>query len=158
MRLGASYSRRRIARFRRRAVALVESAIVLAICLLLLLGMLELSMALIRHTVMSEASRRIARVAMIHGSKASDTQGKWGPAPVSTNAASSDPSAAAVRDVLMTLNPADVTIDLKWLDGGNEPDQRVQVTVSYTHYPIVPIPGWYTQLDLVGVSTMRIAH
>ena len=44
------------------------------------------------------------------------------------------------------------------MHGDNQPDQRVQVTVSYIHVPIVPIPGWYSELNLQAVSTMRIAH
>jgi Flp pilus assembly protein TadG len=137
---------------------MVESAVVLPICLLLLLGMLELSIALVRHTVMSEAARRVARAAIVHGSKATSSSGRWGPAPLQTSADSSEPSAAAVRDVLMTLDPADVSIAVNWPDGGNQPDQRVQVTVRYTHHPMISFPGLYGQLDLIGVSTMRIAH
>src|SRR6185369_11985421 len=109
-----SHFRHSCLRPRRRAVAMVESTIVLAICLLLLLGMLELSIALVRHTMMSEAARRVARAAIIHGDKTTATQGKWGPATLNTNAGSSDPAAVAVRDVLMTLNPADVAIAIRW--------------------------------------------
>lgn len=137
---------------------LVESAIVLPVCLLLLLGMLELSVALVRHTVMSEAARRIARAAMIHGGSASSAQGHWGPASIAIDAADNHPVATAVRDVLMTLDPSQVQIAIQWLDGGNQPDQRVRVAVTYRHVPIVPIPGWYDHLDLQGISTMRIAH
>jgi len=43
---------------------------------------------------------------MIHGASATATQGHWGPASVTINAASSHPAATAVRDVLMTLDPA----------------------------------------------------
>jgi Flp pilus assembly protein TadG len=136
----------------------VESAVVLATTLLLLLGMLELSIVLVRHTVMSEAARRIARAAMIHGASATATQSHWGPASVTINAASSHPAATAVRDVLMTLDPAQVQIAVQWPDGGNNPDQRVRVAVTFTHQPIVPVPGWYNHLDLQGSSTMRIAH
>lgn len=142
---------------RRRGVTVVESAIVLAVCLLLLLGMLELSLALIRHTVVCEAARRVARTAVVHGSRCG-TSGPWGPTAVSITAADSHPAAAAAEPVLMTLDPADVQIDLSWPDGINRCDGRVRVTVHYTHHPIVPIPGWYDELDLRAESTMRIAH
>ena len=146
-------------RWRKRGAAtLVESAIVLPVCLLLLLGMLELSIALVRHTVMSETARRVARAAIIHGAMSEAAQGQWGPAPLSLSAADSHLAAEAAQPVLMTLNPADVQISLSWPDGDNQPDDRVRVAVSYTHQPIVPIPGWYSQLSLTGVSTMRIAH
>jgi Flp pilus assembly protein TadG len=153
-----TFRHRHYRRSQRRAVALVESAIVLPVCLLLLLGMLELSVALVRHTVMSEAARRVARAAMIHGANATVAQGQWGPSSLSINAGDSHAAATAVRDVLMTLDPAQVQIAIQWPDGGNLPDQRVSVAVTYLHQPIVPIPGWYDHLDLQGHSTMRIAH
>jgi len=145
-------------RHRRRAAALVEAAVVLPVCVLFLLGLLELSLALVRHTVMAEAARRVARAAIIHGTNATSAQGHWGPAIVSINAAANHPAAASVRDVLMTLDPAQVQISIQWPDGGNKCDQRVQVGVTYRHQPLIPIPGWYDHLDLQGSSTMRIAH
>lgn len=154
MHINISHSRRR----RRRAVTMVESTIILAICVLLLLGMLELSLALVRHTAMCEAARRVARAAIVHGAMASPSQGCWGPEPLSTTAADSHPAAVAAREALMTLNPAEVLIAIEWPDADNQPDSRVRVAVHCTHQPIVPIPAWYSQLDLRGVSTMRIAH
>jgi Flp pilus assembly protein TadG len=143
---------------RRRAAAVIEAAIVLPICLLLLFGMLELSMALVRHTVMSEAARRIARTAIVHGANATASQGKWGPTALAIDAADDHPAAAAVRDVLMTLDPSQVQINIQWPDGGNQPEDRVDVTVSYVHQPIVTFPGFYDHLHLTGRSVMRIAH
>jgi hypothetical protein len=137
---------------------MVESTIVLAVCLFLLLGMLELSLALVRYTAMSEAARRIARAAIVHGSRSNAAQGIWGPAAIDTNAGSSHPAAAATRDVLMTLIPAEVAIRITWPDGGNRPDQRVHVAVSYIHEPMLFIPGWYSQLNMQADSTMHIAH
>jgi Flp pilus assembly protein TadG len=146
------------ARRRRRGAAMVEAAIVLPVCVLFLLGLLELSLALVRHTVMAEAARRVARAAMIHGAGAAAVQGHWGPAAVSIYASDNHPAAAAVRDVLMTLDPSQVQISIQWPDGDNQYDQRVQVGVTYRHQALLPIPGWYDHLDLQGSSTMRIAH
>jgi Flp pilus assembly protein TadG len=142
----------------RRGATLVESAIVLAVLLLILMGMMELSVALVRHTAITEAARRVARAAIVHGRMANSSLGSWGPAAIDTNAGNSDGVALAARDVLMTIDPADVTLSVRWLDGDHEPDDRVQVTVSYIHHPLVPIPGWYSQLNLTAVSVMRVAH
>ena len=142
----------------RRGVTLVESAVVLSICLFLLLGMLELSVALVRHTVLAEAARRVVRSAIVHGAKARLAQGRWGPASLTMNAAGAHPAAAIARDTLMTIDPSQVQIAIEWLDASNQPDQRVRVAVSYTHHPVVPVPGWYDRLNLQSVSTMRIAH
>src|SRR5687767_15026058 len=121
-------------RRRRRATTTVESAVVLAVCLVLLFGMLDLSLLVMRNTLMSAAARRVARAAMVHGGSASASQGQWGPASLTTHGASDDPAALAIRDMLLTLDPNEVSINLVWLDGGNKPDQRVQVIVRYTHH------------------------
>ena len=143
---------------RRRAAAIIEAAIVLPVCLLLLLGMLEISIALTRHTVMAEAARRVARAAIVHGDHATAAQGQWGPTTLEIDAAEDHPAAAAVRDFLMTLEPSQVQINVQWPDGGNEPEDRVAVTVSYVHEPVVTFPGFYDHLNLSGRSVMRIAH
>jgi len=139
-------------------VTIVESALVLLVFLILLFGMLETSVALVRYNVVCESARRIARAAIVHGENASPTQGIWGPTTISINAGSTHPAAAQARCVLMTVDPADVEIQIEWPDGKNGVDKRVRVTVSYLHVPIVRIPGWYDQIDLRAVSTMRIAH
>lgn len=143
---------------KRRGATLVEAAIVLPVCLLMLLGMLELSIALVRHTVMAEAARRVARAAMVHGAQAMAAQGRWGPAALDLDAGADHPAAACARDVLMTLDPSQVQIAMRWLDGGNQPDDRIEVVVSFVHQPLVPFPGLYSQLPLEGRSRMRIAH
>ena len=145
-------------RTKRTGTTLVESAMVLAACVLLLFGMLELSLALVRHSVMSEAARRVARAAIVHGDRSAPAQDPWGPAPLSVNAADDHPAAAAARLVLMTINPAEVEIELTWPEGGNQAGQQVRVATRFTHRPIVPVPGWYDELSLQAVSTMQIAH
>jgi Flp pilus assembly protein TadG len=145
-------------RSQRSGVATVESAIVLSIYLLLLLGMMELSIAVVRYGMLADAARRVARTAITRGSMAPNSLGTWGPATTETTADKSDPIAAAVRPTLATMDPKDVRIRVHWPDGGNQPDQRVHVTIAYTHYPLVPIPAWYTQIELQGDSTMRVAH
>lgn len=141
---------------RRSGATTVESAVVLGVFVLLLFGMLELGVALVRHTVICEAARRVGRAAIVHGAQAKE--GSWGPATVNTNAASNHPVAAIARSVLMTLDPVNVQITVVWPDGSHDPDDRVQVTVTTTHIPIIPTPGSYSELELRAESMMRIAH
>jgi hypothetical protein len=131
---------------------------VLAVCVLLLFGMLELSLALVRHSVLSEVARRVARAAIVHGDRSEPMQDTWGPASLSVSAADDHPAAAAARLVLMTIDPADVELELSWPDEGNQAGQHVRVAARFTHRPIVPVPGWYDELNLHAVSTMQIAH
>jgi hypothetical protein len=130
---------------------------VLLVSLLLLLGMLEMTLVIVRYTVMVEVAKRIAREAIVHGNLASDGE-QWGPAAIVTHAASGSPVALATRNVLTTLDPSEVAIAVTWLDGDNQPDQRVKVSVSYTHQPIISIAHLWSSIELQGSSTMRIAH
>jgi hypothetical protein len=138
-------------------VIAVESAIILSSCLALLLGMLELSVVLVRNTVAADVSRRVARAAIVHGESANATLGSWGPASMELTADSGHPVALAARPALMVLNPSDVHISVVWPDGGNLVGQRVLVTVSILHHPIVSALG-YGSFTLQGMSIMRIAH
>lgn len=145
-------------RQQRRGTTLVESAIVLSASAVLLLGMMEMSVVLVRYITVSEATRRVARAAIVHGSMTTATQGVWGPTTVNTNAGASNPAAVVAREALMALNPEDVTVQVRWPDGSNQPGRRVEVNLSYTHTPIVSLPAMYSTLELKGSSTMRVAH
>lgn len=141
-----------------KGAAMVEAAIVLPVCVLLLLGMFDASLLILRHTAMSAVARQVAREAIIHGSRASSSQGNWGPQPVTTSAEGGHPATSSAAGLLMAQNPAQVTIKLNWPDGDNTPGNRVRVMVSCVHTPLIGIPGWYGSMNLVGVSTMTIAH
>jgi hypothetical protein len=144
-------------RRQRSGTAIVESAMIVSVLALLLIGMLEMSLMLMNHTSMAEGARRIARAAIVHGDRCS-SMGPWGPADVSIQGDAAHPAAEVLREILFTLPPADVQIDIRWLDGDNNAGDRVRVTVQHMHQPIVPAWGWNTGLTLRGSSTMQIAH
>jgi Flp pilus assembly protein TadG len=143
---------------RRRGSTLVESTFVLSVCAVLLLGMLEMSLALVRHTAMVETSRSVAREAIVHGSLAAPLLEEWGPETLTISAADDHPAARAARKTLVTINPAEVQLEISWPDGDNQPNQRVRVAANYRHRPVVAIRGWYDELPLEGISTMFVAH
>jgi hypothetical protein len=141
----------------RRGAAAVEGAVVLGALTLLLLGMMELALMLMNHTAMSEGARRIARAAIVHGDRCGG-MGEWGPAPLLLQGDDDHAAAAALRDVLCSLSPGQVQIEVTWLNGDNAAGDRVRVKVQHTHQPVVPAWGWNTGLVLSGTSTMLIAH
>jgi Flp pilus assembly protein TadG len=142
----------------RRGTTLVESAIVLGSVCMLLLGMLEISLALVRLNAVSEAARRISRAAITHGEKCNAAQGKWGPTTLTMTAASDHPAAAVAKPFLTALDPTLVSLQVEWPDGDAAPDSRVRVTVSTSHQSLVW--SFFSTQGLVvsGQSTMRIAH
>jgi Flp pilus assembly protein TadG len=143
--------------------------------LTLVFGMIDLSIALFRKHIVSEAARQGARIAIVHGYLAgsSSTMDAWGPGPSYYSAltthsiyanstsytvqanVSSDELAGAISPYLVGLDPGKVTIQIAWPDGNNDPGNRVSVTVTvpYSHLFIGP-----DSINLSATSTMIIVH
>lgn len=142
----------------RSGALVVEGAIVLGVVLTLLLGMLDLAIAVLRFNTLSEAARRGARAAIVHGELSSPEKTSWGPATFTGTADDSSELAAAIRPVLVAFDAADVAVTADWLDGGNARDDRVRIAVSYSHQLIFSQLFGSDPITLNGVSTMRIQN
>jgi Flp pilus assembly protein TadG len=149
----------------RRAFSVVEGAIILAVFLTLILGMIDLGLEVLRYNQVSEAARQIARQAIVHGSLANQLS-PWSPAsgaypgssPYSVPVSSTtDAIAIAIRNsgALAGMDTSSVTISMAWPDGGNQQDNRVQVTVSYTYQPMTTM---IVPVTVRATSIMPIAH
>jgi hypothetical protein len=55
------------------------------------------------------------------------------------------------------MNPADVLITVEWLDGGNDEENRVRVTLDYTYQPTTGLVFNGT-FSLRSASVLPIAH
>jgi Flp pilus assembly protein TadG len=135
----------------------VETAIVLLAFLTLVFGMLELGIAVMRHNIVSQAARQGARRAIVRGDLAPPQFEAWGPEAYNASANSSDEIAETIRPYLAGLDLDRTTIQMEWIDGNNETQSRVRVTVTTAHDPFLTFlftSGW----TLTGVSTMSIAH
>jgi Flp pilus assembly protein TadG len=143
----------------RRGVTTVEAALVFLAFLTLVLGMLDLGLAVFRNHLVCEAARQGARQAIVHGSLAPSATGVWGPDPVGPVQAN-DPNALAqaVQPFVADFDPGAVTVQARWLDGGNAPGQRVQVTVNATYPLLLPSLVGVSSLSLHATSTMPVAH
>ena len=64
----------------RRGAAMVETALVLNIYMLLILGTCDLGIAVHRNNTLSQAARHGARQASVHGALAAPSMAAWGPA------------------------------------------------------------------------------
>jgi hypothetical protein len=137
--------------------------------------MIDLSIALFRKHVASEAARQGARIATVHGylAPSDSNMNAWGPTPLyypalvtrsvytSSNPytvqadSASDELAGAIRPYLVGLDPSTVTIQIAWPDGNNDLGNRVRVTVT------VPYRHLFLGTDLFNVgatSTMTVVH
>jgi hypothetical protein len=142
----------------RSGAAAVEAAIVLPVFLLMVLGGLDLGLAVFHENTLSAVARRTAREAIVHGALAPPQLTSWGPANYVGAASDSSDIALAARPMLFTMDRSQVQIKVEWIDGGNRPDQRVRVTLTYQEQSVVPKFFGHAPIGLQAVSTMRILH
>jgi Flp pilus assembly protein TadG len=145
-------------RSRKSGATLLECAFTLPIMFVLLFGMLDLGLAAARYNALAEASRRVAREAIIHGSVAAKMTSMWGPDEYVGTAADSSDIAATAAPVLLAMPKERVNIRVAWIDNDNSPHDRVRVEVSFQHEPMIPSLFAWGTLDLRSVSTMRIVN
>ncbi len=141
---------------RRRGVAAVEAAIVLGVFLTFVLGMIEMGICVFRYHLVAGAVREGTRQAIVHGDYSS---APWGPTtigPIDGN--DSHPLVQAVMRMLVGVDPDSVTIQAEWLDGDNEVEHRVRVTVAVLHTFTLPSMLGISSLTLHSDSTMQITH
>jgi hypothetical protein len=142
----------------RRGAVAVEGAVVIGVFLLVLFGALDLGLAVLRQNTLSEAARRLARAAIVHGAMARTKSTVWGPATISGTASDASEAAAIIRPILITMDSSSVGFTLEWLDGDNQPDQRLRATLSYQNIPTIPFILGTAPINLSAISTMRVAH
>jgi Flp pilus assembly protein TadG len=137
----------------RRGASLVEAAIILSILLTLIFGMIDLGLGVMRFNMISHAAREGVRQAMVNG------QFSRNPWPAGSWAASSSgqPAVDAISPQLIGCDLAQTTISVAWVDGTNEIEKRVRVTIDTTYQPLMSLFG-AGELRLEAVSTSRFAH
>jgi len=141
-------TRARLRPIRRGATAL-EAAVTMPIYLLIVLGTLDLGMAVFRQHQVTNAANLLSRKAATHGSRASRL-GVWGPATIIGTAADGTAIGDFVAARIPGPNPADVTYRIEWPDGGNDArsNHRTKVTVTADHRLVIT--------SLFGVEPMTI--
>lgn len=146
----------------RRAATLAEAAIVLPIFFLIVLGMIDLGIAVSRHNTLSNAARHGSRRAAVHGSKCLSgfRGGPWGPTTVGPLAASATthPVLDEVRPMLTGVPTDDARITVEWPDASNEIEKRVRVTITCPYSPFVLSVFGISPFTLKASSTMPVAH
>lgn len=140
---------------RRRGAAAFEAAVALPVFLLILFGLLDLSLAILRRNSLCECARRAARLAIVRGEKASSP---LGPAGWSGTGADDHPVTDAIRGLLTTMPPDRVRVEILWPDSGNRVGQRLQVRLRFAHESVLSGLFGMEPWNLSAISTMRIAH
>lgn len=151
-------SRRQTSPAARRGAVLVETAIVLSVFLLLILGTLDLGIATYRYNMISQVARQGVRQAAVHGGLAPAAMGTWGPGTYTGTAGDGSAFAQVVSPLLVGFPLNDVNIQVEWIDGGTAVQQRVRYTVTTTYRPVVTSFFTSSSYTLSAASTMPIAH
>lgn len=146
---------------RRGGVASTEAALVVLTFLTIILGMIDLGNGVFRYKLVSQLARQGARQAIVHGSQApAGWQGGpcW-PAthgPVALNGSAAPEQALA--PYASGLDTAQAQLTVTWLDGNNQAESRVRVTVTCPYQPIMTFIFGNPTYTLTATSTMTIAH
>jgi Flp pilus assembly protein TadG len=129
--------------------------------LTLILGMVDLGLAVYRQQVLSRAARQGARLASLHGSAALTT---WGTGSIDVFANTSGTPIVDTLNSNGALNGlilSQTEVKVSWLDANNDPESernRVQVTITSPYTPMITwifgSPTW----TLSAASTMHISH
>jgi len=139
----------------------LEFAIVLPAFLLLVLGMIDASVAVARYNSLSQAARHGARQAAVHGSRAPAgwNGGAWGPSPIDQPAtATGDPAVDVVRPMLVGCPLGETRIQIEWPDGSNVAGKPVRVTITSSYRPMITYVFGQPAIALTATSTMPIMH
>ena len=93
-----------------------------------------------------------------------DRLGPWGTADVDVLASAAgshnivDGAEDGIQDLLVSCEDQRTRIQMQWLDGTNEIDARVRVTVSTPYQPVLLFVFGNQEINLTASSTMQIAH
>ena len=148
----------------RHGTTLVATVISLLAFILVVLGMLDLGIGVMRSNTVSEAARIGARMAIVHGSKAPTAAGFGGPWDGANDAV------AIKARIAPLLNAEGVATDsiivtVAHTDGPdtgttttNDPGDLVTVTVTAPYRPVLSIFFGSSTQTLTGRSRMAIAH
>ncbi len=140
----------------RRGAALVEMAFVLPVFIVLVLGMLDLGIAVFRSHILAHAAPEGSRRAIVHGSLSSET---WGPTAFEGTAdGDGHPLIPLIRPSLVGLDLSQVTVRIEWPEGSNALQKPVRVTLTMPYHPAMTFIFGNPTFTLQGTSTMRIVH
>jgi hypothetical protein len=139
-------------------VTAIETAVVLSVFLMLSFVIINLGLSAFRYNTLGAAARRVARESIVHGAAASPEREVWGPTPYAGNAADEHSIASVAAQILPTMNPAEVAVEVSWPDGENRENDRVRVRLTYVDAPFIPFMSLGAPLTLKADCTMRIVH
>ena len=125
----------------RHGAVILEFAIVAPVVLLLLIGSLDLGLAVYAYNTLAEGARAGTRYAAVNGTG---------------GGATASDVADIVLDAMPGVKAQNLKVQVSWPDGNNLPGSRVTVVVTYSYRPVARLLGLDT-LEFSSSSTMTIS-
>lgn len=144
----------------RRAAALVEAAISMTVICAIIVAVLDFAIVSLRTETLNHIAQRVGRAAVTHGAYAKSNWqgGVWGPALYSTKLAGTDPVATIGKTLSAGLKHSDVTIELQWPSGKNQPGEPVVVETRMSWSPMLLGRFGFKLMTIRGRSYQVIQH
>lgn len=135
-----------------------ETAVILTVWVSLFVGIFDASSLTMRHNLLSHLARQGARMAIVRGEYSEPELTTWGPATLQGKLSDDSEFARSIRGGLGGMNPDDFSYKLEWIDGGNEVEQRVRVTIEVTYRAMFRMGFGQTPIRMSANSVMPISH
>jgi len=137
----------------RRGATAVESALVLMILFVLVLGMFDFGMAAFRRNLLCEGAKRIARMAVLHGENSSEP---LGPGTIDIRANENLLISTSLAPILKTMRAEEVRVQVNWQNSSNATNSLVQVDVDYPNGMLMSRWWGFNLISLRGHAAGRI--
>lgn len=135
-----------------------ETAVILTVWVSLFVGIFDASSLTMRHNLLSHLARQGARLAIVRGEYSEPELATWGPATMQGSLSDDSDFARLIRGSLAGMHSEDFTYKLEWIDGGNEIEQRVRVTISVAYLPMFRMGFGQAPIRMSATSVMPISH
>jgi len=137
-----------------RGQALVETALVLPLVLILLVGIFDLGRAAFLSGTLNHAVREGTRYAIVHGALSTQPSGPGSPTYVPPD---NDTAVTAAVERHMIGLPAPLTVQSTWPDGNSYRGSQVIVTGSFLYTPVLSAAFLGGGLQVTLRSSSRLA-
>jgi Flp pilus assembly protein TadG len=141
---------------------MLETALVLPVLLLVVLGTIEVGLSIHRRNTAAFLARETARQAAVHGSLAAPKMSVWGPKPVTWSVElrkkGDSPAVLELDEMLQPylgyMDHPNASVQVRWPDEANHFGNTVEVTV------VIPGEGSFvlSKLNYSATCRMEIAH
>ncbi|MEW4487978.1 TadE family protein [Thalassoglobus sp. JC818] len=141
---------------KRSGATIVETAFVLPVLLFILISAIDFSLIVLNNNSLAEAARRLSRTASVRGENAEPEFSMWGPNTFNENASEQTEICEIVREAAVCIPPEKINVQVEWPDGSCRINDRVSVSLRYSHQPFLSFTG--KTFLLQASSDVRIRH